>query len=265
MTAQDVIQASSERETSSVRDNSPGIMDFLHGNASVLIAVAFLVAYARPMLRSLWTDEAGMFWMARAGPVSAIERTWHWPGQSILYSVITSFFCFPGSPFRDVILRVPALLGAAAACYFLYRFAEDVFGAGAGRIAAVLFIFSPLTIEFATQARPYALAMAAAAASCWTLYRWTQHRERAWLACYVLSVTFVFYLHYMFAVILAAHAALLAWEVAGKSRYLRIGELISGYAVVVLLLMPVLPHMLLVLHESHTFQRVAHSEPPAGN
>jgi hypothetical protein len=175
-----------------IRRSSPGVVNFLHAHAMPLIAMALLAAYIRPLMRSLWTDEAGMFWMAREGPMAAIQKTWRWPGQSILYSVITSFFCFPGSPVRDEILRLPALLGAAAACYFLYRFADDVFGAGAGRIASIIFIFSPATIEFATQARPYALAMAAAAASCWTLYRLTRNRERPWLAAYVLSVTLIF-------------------------------------------------------------------------
>ncbi len=262
MTAPNVIENTPVLTVTPVRRNSPGLLDVLYGKASILAAIAFLVAYARPLMRTLWTDEAGMFWTAHQGPVAAIEKTWHWPGQSILYSVITSFFCFPGSPLRDIFLRLPALLGAAAACYFLYRLAEDSFGAGAGRIAAVLFVFNPLTIEFATQARPYALAMAAAAASCWTLYRWTLWRERRWLAGYVLAVALVFYLHYLFAVILIAHAALLAWEVIAKSRYMRIGELAAGYFIVVLLLLPVLPHMLLMFRESHTFQSVAHVETP---
>ena len=112
------------------RKQSTGIVDLIHGNAGLLIALAAVAAYLPPMLRSLWTDEAGMFWMARGGPIAAIQKTWHWPGQSILYSALTSFFCFEGSPFRDQFLRIPALLSVVAACYFLYRFAEDAIGAG---------------------------------------------------------------------------------------------------------------------------------------
>src|ERR1700722_18442067 len=153
-----------------------GLFDLLHSNAGLLLALGAVVAYCPSLARTLWVDEANSYWMACRGPFAAIQRTSHWPGQSLLYAVITSFFCFDGSPFRDLFLRIPALLGAAAACYFLYRFAEDAFGAGAGRIAALLFASTPATIELATEARSYALAMAAVAASCWTLYRWTDSR-----------------------------------------------------------------------------------------
>ena len=121
--------------------------------------LGLIAAYSPPLTRSLWVDEAGTYWMVRGGPFAAMERTSHWPGQSILFSAITSLFCLgPSSPLRDLLLRVPALIGGAAACYFIYRFAEDMFGRGAGRIGAVLFAFNPATVELATQARPYSLA-----------------------------------------------------------------------------------------------------------
>jgi hypothetical protein len=234
------------------RETTTGFTGVLRVSARVLIALAFFGVYLPPLLRSLWIDEAGMFWMARGGPIAAIEKTWNWPGQSILYSAITSLFCFEGSPFRDILLRLPALLGAAAACYILFRLANDAIGPGAGRIAAILFAFSPATIEFATQARPYTCAMAAAAASCWALYRWTQSRERRWLAAYVISLALVFYFHYLFLLILAAHAALLAWEMFLERRFTRAADLVVAYIAVLLLALPLIPHLLLLFRQSHT-------------
>jgi len=239
-------------ETNTLPRNTTGLTGLPRAGVRLLLALAFVAVYLPPLLRSLWIDEAGMFWMARGGPVAAIQKTWNWPGQSILYSAITSLFCFEGSHFRDILLRVPALLGAAAACYILYRFANDAIGPGAGRIAAILFVFSPITIEYATQARPYTFAMAAAAASCWTLYRWAEHRERRWLSAYVVSLTLVFYFHYMFAVILVAHAALLAWEVFRKRRFTRAGDLVIAYIAVTLLVLPLVPHLLLLFRDAHT-------------
>ncbi|HEY4089629.1 MAG TPA: glycosyltransferase family 39 protein [Bryobacteraceae bacterium] len=235
-----------------LRGEAAGLTGVRQLSVRLLLALAFLGVYLPPLLRSLWIDEAGMFWMARGGPVAAIQKTLHWPGQSLLYAAITSLFCFEGSPLRDILLRLPALLGAAAAGYILYRFANDAIGPGAGRIAAILFAFSPTTIEFATQARPYACAMAAAAASCWTLYRWAQSRERRWLSSYVVSLTLVFYFHYMFAVILAAHAALLGWEMLRNRRWTRAADLIVAYIAVALLVLPLVPHLLLLFHQSHT-------------
>jgi len=234
------------------RGNTAGMTGVLRASVRLLLALAFLGVYLPPLLRSLWVDEAGTFWMARGGPLAAIQKTLHWPGQSILYAAITSLFCFEGSPFRDILLRVPALLGAAAACYFLYRFANAAIGPGAGRLAAILFAGSPTTIEFATQARPYTCAMAAAAASCWALYRWAQSRERLWLSAYVISLALVFYFHYMFSVILAAHVALLAWEGLRKRRFARAGDLVIAYIAAILLVLPLVPHLLLLFRQSHT-------------
>ncbi len=243
---------SSAGATNALRGNTTGLTGVRQASVRLLLALAFLGVYLPPLLRSLWIDEAGTFWMARGGPIAAIQKTWHWPGQSILFSAITSLFCLEGSPFRDVLLRLPALLGAAAAGYFLYRLANDAIGPGAGRLAAILFAFSPTTIEFATQARPYTCAMAAAAASCWALYRWAESRERRWLAAYVVSLTLVFYFHYLFSLILAAHAALLAWEMLRKRRFARAGDLIVAWIAVIVLVLPLVPHLLLLFRQSHT-------------
>jgi hypothetical protein len=228
------------------------MLELLETYADLLVALGFIASYCPPLMRSFWVDEAGTYWMACKGHLAAIQRTSHWPGQSILYAVITSFFCFDGSPVRDTLLRVPALLGAAAACYFLYRFAEDAFGAGAGRIAAILFAFNPSTVEFATEARPYTLAMAAVVASCWTLYRWANSRGRPWLVSYVISSTLVFYFHYMFSPIFVAQAVFLLYELLLKRRFRRSGELLAGYLAIALLVIPIVPHMLLLLREAHT-------------
>jgi Dolichyl-phosphate-mannose-protein mannosyltransferase len=229
-----------------------GILDLLDRNARLLVAVGVIAAYLPRLMRSLWVDEAGTYWMACKGPLAAIQRTSHWPGQSILFAVITSFFCIDESPLRDMLLRAPALLGAAAACYFVYRFAEDAIGTGAGCIAAVLFAFSPVTIEFAPQARPYALAMAAVAASCWTLYRWGQSRERSWLIGYVVSSVLVIYLHYLFCAIFAVHAVFLMYEFVVNRRLSRSSELLAGYFVLGLAATPLLKHILLLAHQAHT-------------
>jgi mannosyltransferase len=216
-------------------------------DALVLFAlVALVAAYAHPLMQSLWVDETGTLWMARGGAWAALQKTWHWPGQSVLYAVIESFFCFEGSPLRDTLLRLPSLLGAAVAAVVVYRFAEDLFGKGAGRIAAAAFAFNPLVIQLATEARPYALALAAAAASCWTLYRWTRYAERKWLVAYVFSSALVIYLHYMFVPVFCAHAVLIAFGAA------RVREFALAGAAIAVLALPLAPHMALLLRESHT-------------
>ena len=232
---------------------SSGILELLDVNQGLLLILGLIAAYVPPLTRSLWVDEAGTYWMAYHGPLGAIQRTSHWPGQSILFAVITSLFCVsPSSPLRDFLLRVPALLGGAAACYFIYRFAEDMFGRGAGRIAAVLFAFNPATVEFVTQARPYSLAIAAVAASSWTLYRWVASRSRGWLSCYIVSSALIISFHYLFTVVFAVHAVFLCCELVLRRRFRRIGELFVAYAFIALLVSPLLPHVKLLVQQSYT-------------
>jgi 4-amino-4-deoxy-L-arabinose transferase-like glycosyltransferase len=157
------------------------------------IAAALLLAsvWVPRLFRSLWVDEAGTFFMAYRGPLEAIRVTAHWPGQSILYAVIASFFAFNGGPVRDVALRIPSLVGVLLAALFLYRLAEKGVGKHAGFLAAVIFLFHPTAIILGTQARPYALALAAVAGSCLALYEWVENRERRYLFGYVVASTLI--------------------------------------------------------------------------
>ena len=166
----------------------------------IAAGILFLAVWIPRLLRSLWVDEAGVYWMGHEGLIRAVQKTWHWPGQSILYSVIASLFCFEGSPFRDTLLRLPSVIGLAFAAYFVYRIGEKRIAEYAGLAAAILFVFHPNVIDLASVARPYALAMAAVSASCWALDEWVASRSRKHLLYYVVASILVIYLHYFFAV-----------------------------------------------------------------
>jgi hypothetical protein len=227
---------------------SPGrqFLGFVERNAVLLTVLGLLFALVPRLLWSLWVDETGTFWMARGGAVAAVAKTWNWPGQSLLFSAITSLFCFDGFLFRDFLLRVPALAGGALLCFFLYRFAEDALGSGAGRIAAVLAAFHPMTIEFSTQARPYSLAMAAVTASCWTLFRWVRDGERRWLVWWIVSSALVIYLHYLFAVVFLAQFVYIVLTPR------RIPAALLGFAIIGLLCLPIALHIELLFRDSGT-------------
>src|SRR5215831_16557215 len=182
------------------------------------MAVLLAAVFGPRMTRSLWVDEAGTFWMVHEGLIRAIQKTLHWPGQSVLYSVIASFFCFDGRPFRDVLLRVPSLIGLAIGAYFLYRIAESLFGRGTGLAAIVLYLFHPSVITVGYQARPYALAMASVLASCWALTEWDVSRSRRHLVYYVIASALIIYLHYFFAVIFLVHVLYLGFVFVVEGR-----------------------------------------------
>ena len=226
----------------------------------VTAAIFFAIAWGPRLTRSFWVDEAGTFWMAHEGMVRAVQKTWHWPGQSILYSVIASFFCFDGLPWRDALLRIPSLIGIAAAGYFLYRIAEHRIGDRAGIVAVILFVFHPGVTEIGLQARPYALAIGAVAASCWALLEWEESRSRSHLLRYMLAAILVIYLHYFFAVILGIHALYLLFVFVVEGRRQRWGETVLAGAGILLSIVPLIPHLKLLLGQGHTLPYTA---PPA--
>src|SRR5436853_5984735 len=64
----------------------------------ILFSVLLVLVWGPRMFRSFWIDEAGTFWMAHEGFLSAIHKTWNWPGQPVLYSGIASLFCLSNGP-----------------------------------------------------------------------------------------------------------------------------------------------------------------------
>ncbi len=225
----------------------------------VLVLLAVLL-WTPHLLRSFWVDEAGTYWMAHEGAWAAVRKTQLWPGQSILYSWIASFFAVSGGPFRELLLRVPSILGMCAASWFLYRLAQRAIGRGAGILSVALFIFNPVSLEICSQARPYALALAAVSASLFALYAWIENRRRTDLLGYVIASALIVYLHYLFAVVFLVQAVYVFFVMAVDRRTHRWPELIAAWAAVALLVAPLIPYLRLLLHEAHT---LPFSAPPS--
>jgi hypothetical protein len=74
-----------------------------------LCALVFLLAWLPRLYWGFWTDEAGTFWMVCKGWREARSRTATWPGRSITYSVLDSFFVSAGL-WKEPLLRVPSVL-----------------------------------------------------------------------------------------------------------------------------------------------------------
>ena len=252
----------SEEKTTDAPGQDPIWIQVLSSSRVIWIVLACLLVlvWGPRLFRSFWVDEAGTFWMAHEGLWTAMQKTSHWPGQSILYSAIASLFCLDAGPFREFILRIPTLIAMAVAGYFICKLAEHGIGKRSGLVAVILFAFHPAIVEIGTQARPYGFALAAVAGSCWMLYRWVETQERQYLIGYAVASTLIFYFHYLFAVLFCAHAAYLAVVILFESRVLRWRELMIAYAAIGALVLPLLPHIRLLLREAHT---LPFSEPPS--
>jgi Dolichyl-phosphate-mannose-protein mannosyltransferase len=229
----------------------------------IVLGVLAALTWGPRLFRSFWVDEAGTYWMATGGPIAAIQKTWHWPGQSVLYSVIESFFCLKGGALRELVLRLPAFGGMLVATCLLYNLAEEAIGIGAGVLTTVLFVLNPVSIYVGTEARPYGLALAAVAASSLALYRWVQRGERRDLLWYVVASTLIVYLHYLFSAIFCIHVAYLLFVSVAEKRHLKWRDTLAAYLIIGLLAVPLVKHILLLLREGRTLPFMLN--PPSQN
>ena len=218
----------------------------------ITIGILWACVWLPRVFRSFWIDEAGTFWMAHEGPLAAVEKTWHWPGQSVLYAVIASLFTLHDGPLREFVLRIPTLFGIGVAAYFLFRLAEDGIGKAAGPIAVIIFLFHPGTLQLGIQARPYGLALGAVVSSCWALYEWIGTRDRRVLAMYTAASVLVIYLHYFFAVVFASQVVYVLYTSFTERRRVKWNELLLSWLAAGLLTIPLLPHLQLLWHEKNT-------------
>ncbi len=181
-----------------------------------LCALVFLVAWLPRLHWGFWTDEAGTFWMACKGWREAISRTGTWPGQSIPYSVIESFFVSTGF-WKEPLLRIPSVLAIAAAAWQLKRVAELVIAPRAGWLAIVPFVCAPEIVQFGTSARPYPLALAASLASFRYLLEWQESADKRTAAKYLISSVLTLHFHYLFGFVFFIQAAyLLCCRMCGR-------------------------------------------------
>ncbi len=211
-----------------------------------LVAVALL--WVHKLFWGFWVDEAGTFWMANEGVIGALRKCSQWPGQSILFGAIESFFVSQG-PHREFIMRIPSIFGIAVTAVFLYRLTNRLVGEGAGYLAVLPFLCAPPTVFAATNARPYALAAACAVGATWALWEWIETSSRAYLAIYFVSSLAVIYLHYFFTAIFVVH--LLYVVLYGRRPLLADWRrFVLGFAATALCILPLRTHIALLARES---------------
>ncbi|HVW84553.1 MAG TPA: glycosyltransferase family 39 protein, partial [Bryobacteraceae bacterium] len=190
----------------------------------------------------------------------AIAHTSRWPGQSILYAVVTSFFCVGSPPLRDILMRTPSLLGSLVALFLLYRFAERIAGEGAGVVATAVFITHPSMIRIAVGARPYALAIAACIASFYCFYEWLQTGSRRYWMLYLAASVAVIYLHYLFAFIFFVQFLYLLLD-GSVRRTASWGKVAISAAVLAASTLPLWPALVLLVKNAHTLPFAGRPSP----
>ena len=219
---------------------------WLHFAAAIgAVGATVFVAWIPLMSQPFWLDETGTWWFARSSLLDSISRATRFQAGSFLFHVIEWPF---GAIFgrNEIALRMPSLLSSLAATALIYRLGGRLFDRGTGAIAAVAFVSMTWTTVEATDARPYALAIATLIAAALMLTRWFDTGSRRDAVTYVLLVTATIYLHYFIAIGLLAHLWYAAERAEGEPA-VSARQLGGAYAAVALLSVPLVANLVAVV------------------
>jgi hypothetical protein len=170
------------------------------------LALAALVRlWIVPLRSSLSLDEFGTWWASDGGLGEILTRARLFP-QSVPYVAIVWLERALGGS-GEISLRLPSLLAAGLAAYFVYQLGAELVDRETGLLAAGIFAgFRPIAFA-AGDARPYAFALLAATGAFWMLVRWLEHGRAADAVAYALLATAAVYFQYLFATMFLVHAA----------------------------------------------------------
>ncbi|HEY7874769.1 MAG TPA: glycosyltransferase family 39 protein [Actinomycetota bacterium] len=196
---------------------------------------------------SLWLDETGTVWLLQGSFLESLGHTLDYQGGSPLYyALLWPIRALLGT--TELALRLPSLAGMGAAAYLLYRLGRRLFDAGAGAIAAGIFVAVPAITFAASDARPYALAIAALVGSALALLNWLDSGRTRDGIVYALTFAATIYLHYLFALALLAQGLVLLFRL-GRRSPVRGKQLAYVYGTTAVLLIPAVPILLRVASE----------------
>lgn len=174
--------------------------------------IAILLVWVAQMPSSLGLDELGTNWVIEGDLAQTASRAWRFHGQTpLFYAFLWGVTQLLGT--SEVVLRLPSLLSMLAAAFLLYRFSRRLFGHRTAVVSLAVFLVFPTVGFYASDARPYALAILVTLVATMLLDSWLRTFEPKRSAWYGLAAAALVYVHYVFATILVAHALFFAWVI----------------------------------------------------
>lgn len=204
-----------------------------------LSAASYL--WLSPLGSSLWLDEAVTYWVVKDGLREAVDRGLRYQ-QSPAYDVVLALAVGLGGA-REIVLRLPSLIGAAGATLLLYRLGRRLLDREAGLLGATAFACLIGIGGVPANARPYAIALMLAVASTLALVRGLDRPSARTAGVYIVLAALTVYAHYLFAIMLAVHVVhAIVWRrLHGAPPWARLGLVLGALGT---LLLPLVPRFL---------------------
>ncbi|HEY2949278.1 MAG TPA: glycosyltransferase family 39 protein [Micromonosporaceae bacterium] len=204
---------------------------------AVPATLTFLIGRQDIGVRQMWNDEhatwhaATLSWGDLFHLLDHIDRV-----LTLYYVAMHGWVSLVGD--SPTMLRLPALVAMACAAGFTALVGQRLLDTPAGLIAGLIFAILPATSRYAQEARPYALAVAAATlATLLLLVALNRPRWPYWL-WYAASVAATAFLHLVAVVVLAAHALLVWFRYQRSERDVRLWKSLGALALILALVMP---------------------------
>lgn len=219
------------------------------GERALLVAVLLLgwgLALARLGERSLWADEGATAYQALHTPNLATALDLHKEYHALHLLTAMAVVRWSQSEFA---LRLPSAMAVVLALPLVYVLGRRLLGRPAGLVAALLLAISPFVIDYAQEARVYALFEMLACLALVLLVEALARRRWAWWVGYALGTTLLLYAHFFAWFVVAAQVlsalAVLLWQ-TGKQRKLdpRLPWLAASLLIVAVLYLPLVKPLL---------------------
>jgi hypothetical protein len=230
--------------------------------AACALAGLLVTNYLPAIFYGFWIDETGSVWMAAGGLSDVVRRCMLWPGQSITFAALQSFFYFPNSPYFEPLFRLPALLALLAVTYVIFRLGKLLHSPTIGLFAVVLFLAHPSTVDVALQARPYSLALLASTASLYFTLRWRQSLRHSHLAAALGNAILAAYFHYLFFTVAGLTFLVYLEQFRSHKNPFRLAA--TSVAATIALLLPLVIHVRASLGSTQLYEDPLRTRPGLG-
>jgi hypothetical protein len=243
----------------------PGVQKLFQSNW--LLAALLLLCFGRLWLMGLPSS----FWVDEMGTVFVVQHGADHPSFAVAPQVPDSiYYWLPKAAARlfgasEIAYRIPSILAAALALFFISRIAARLIHPRAAWFAAFACLGLRDFNEHAADARPYALGMCVGAACVWFLVRWLDSGRIKDAVLFVLPAALLWRVHLIywpFYIVLALYAAV---RVERRETPVRWWGALGAFAAVGVLLIPVAlralalmrhaqAHVILALPSMHHFE-----------
>jgi mannosyltransferase len=191
-----------------------------------VLALAAALDFLHIAELSIWRDEGFSVLLAR-GSWSELGRVVvETQANMALYYVLLKVWLVLGD--GETAVRSLSAVAAVGAVAATYAFAARLFGRRVGLIAALLLALNALLVEYAQEARGYALATLLVALACLFYVRAVDSGRAIELAAYAAAMSLAFYAHLFAAFVLMAHALTVVFLPRHVRRRVGIGVLAAA-------------------------------------